>query len=118
MTNRERLVLHPGSGSSSRVRRVRARRGIRFSLGAHGRAVLAVLLAAATPAQWLHGSEGRCARRPWTSSSTIRLEHRVHKGAVTASICRSPFAKRLFSPIFLSQKTPDICDFALQNCLL
>src|SRR5215471_11035009 len=104
MTNRERLVLHPGSGSSSRVRRVRARRGIRFSLGAHGRAVLAVLLAAATPAQWLHGSEGRCARRPWTSSSTIRLEHRVHKGALTAPICRRPFAKRLCRPLFVSHK--------------
>src|SRR5262249_25848550 len=109
MTNRERLVLHPGSGSSSRVRRVRARRCIRFSLGAHGRALLAVLLAAATPAPLLHGSEGRGARRPWTSSSTIRLAHRVHKGALTASICRSPFAKRLFSPLFLSHTTPGYC---------
>src|SRR5262249_27892298 len=102
MTNRARLVLHPGSGSSSRVRRVRARRGIRFSLGAHGRALLAVLLAAATPAPLLHGSEGRGARRPWTSESTISLEHRLHKGAVTAPIGRSPFSKRLFSFIFLS----------------
>src|SRR5215831_12914024 len=109
MTNRERLVLHPGSESSSRVRRVRARRFIRFSLGAHGRALLAVLLAAATPAHLLHGSEGRGARRPWTSESTISLAHRVHKGAVTASICRSPFAKRLFSLIFLSHKTPGYC---------
>src|SRR5215471_2159487 len=93
MTNRERLVLHTGSGSSSRVRRVRARRCIRFSLGAHGRAVLAVILAAATPAPLRHDSEGRCARRPWTSESTISLEHRWHKSALTAPLCRSPFSK-------------------------
>src|SRR5262245_24645511 len=86
MTNRERLVLHPGSGSSSRVRRVRARRCIRFSLRARGLVLLAVILAAATPAPLLHGSKGRCARRPWTSESTIRLEHRWHKGALTAPI--------------------------------
>src|SRR5262252_9097304 len=72
MTNRERLVLHPGSGSSSRVRRVRARRCICFSLGAPGRAVLAVLLAAATPASFLHGSEGRGAPRPCTSESNYK----------------------------------------------
>src|SRR5215467_165719 len=106
MTNRERLALHPGSGSSSRMRRVRARRCIRFSLGAHGRALLAVLLVAATPAHLLHGSEGRCARRPCTSESTISLEHRLHKGALTVPICRSPVAKRLFSPLFVSHTTP------------
>src|SRR5215510_904334 len=106
MTHRERFVLHPGSGSSSRVRRVRARRCIRFSLGAHGLVLLDVILAAATPAPLLHGSKGRCARRPCTSESTISFEHRLHKGALTAPICRSPFSKRLFSPIAESQKTP------------
>src|SRR5919198_3232561 len=36
MTNRLRAVLHPGSGRSSRVRRVRPMLFIRFSLGANG----------------------------------------------------------------------------------
>src|SRR5215831_9328134 len=116
MTNRGRSVLHPGSGSSSRVRRVRARRGIRVSLGAHGRAWLAVLLVAATPAPLRHGSEGRGAGRPCTSESTISLEHRLHKGALTAPICRSLFSERLFSSIPLSHKTPDFCDFPMRDC--
>src|SRR5262244_1339833 len=109
MTNRWRSALHPGSGSSSRVRRVRARRGIRFSLGAHGRALLAVLLAAATPAPLRHGSEGRGARRSCISESTISLEHRLHKGALTAPIGRSLFSERLFSPISLSHNPP-VCE--------
>src|SRR5690348_9829070 len=72
MTNRLRAVLHPGSGSSRRVRRVRPMRFIRVSLGAKGYDVLAGILVAATP----------CASDlPVGRETTLRL------GGVTVAWC-------------------------------
>src|SRR6266478_6139892 len=54
MTNRLRSVLHPDSGSRSRVKRVILMMFISFSLGESVCDVLASRMASATPAQHLH----------------------------------------------------------------
>src|SRR4029434_8946826 len=62
MTNRLRSLLHPDSGSSSRVRRVILMMFISFSLGESVCDVLASRMASATPAPHLHCLHGQLAR--------------------------------------------------------
>src|SRR2546425_11650203 len=93
MTNRLRSLLHPGSGSRSRVKRVILMMFISFSLGENVCDVRASLMAAAPPAQHLHCLYGGRARRPgsmsrsagWRAKTAIAITSREHGRAKTST---------------------------------
>src|SRR6266542_889441 len=86
MTNRLRSLLHPDSGSRSRVRRVILMMFISFSLGENVCDVLTSLMASATPAQHLHCLYGGRARPPcsmsrsacWRAKTAMVITSREH----------------------------------------